>query len=723
MSRPRQFLLLPLAVGLIVSFSSAAAPPKARVVSGWDGAPAIVIDGRTVAPLFFAGNNQFNRDEAIATGISLAGESDVDLFSFNLSLAWHSSDVEAIETIRKFCAANPEGYYLVRIWIGANSEWLDAHPEECITRADGTRLPYASPSSTLWREAAREQLAQRLQLILDSPFGDRLLGVAPCYLQTGEWFYPETDEFMDYSAANLGAFRRWLKDSYGRAKRLRNAWNTEVSFDTAVFPTPEDRAAADYGVFRHANKRQAAIDMQRFQSALMAETIGYFAKAIKEVTDGRSLVAAFYGYSFELNNNSPRALAHSGHLALRALLDTDEVDIVLAPYAYFARDLGQPGHFHLPIDSVTLHKKLPLMEDDTYTHLAMEPEDERMAPGYGSRTSTMDETLALTRRNYGNFLTHRAGLWYFDLLSDGRWNSKEFWDAKVLLRRMAAELRSRPPFRPQVAFLVSEESVHCLGANTHPLLLETLGNWRAELDRIGTPVGYYLQSDADRLPDSIRLLIFANPYLIDDAAQRSAAKVLERGGTVIYTYAPGICNESGLDPAQIERITGMKVEAHFDNVPFTIDETPGTGIALAESWSPRFSIKKQEGEVLGRYAETGETAIFARPSGGGALVYAAVPRLSATLLREICRRSGIHLYQQHSAMTGVAEQYLIVHTSADAASGAEYQFHWPRPANAVTRLVPYSVFPLSLDEDMRWTDILPPATTAIYRLDEAPSGN
>lgn len=702
--------------------------PRCAVRSGTQGAPAIVVNGQPFAPLFFCGNNQFGRDDVLLEELRRAAEAKIPFFAFGLPLAWHIAEEETASILNTFCAAHPEGYFLLRVWVGPNHAWVNEHPEECITKADGTRLGMPSPSSLLWREAAGKMLADRVRFVIEGPHGGRFLGVIVHYLQTGEWFYPDTNAYMDYSAPNLRAFRQWLKKRYRSKKRLQKAWGSaDADFDTAAFPDPEQRDAAAWGVFRDPVRHRPAMDMQRFQSELMAETIAYFARIVKTTTRGRSLAGAFYGYTMELNNNGPRALAHSGHLALGTLLECPHIDLILAPYSYFERQLGQPGHFHLPVDSVALHGKLAIMEEDSFTHLAQPPGETVIAPGWRDRTKSTAETLALWRRNYGNFLTHRCGFWLFDLLSDGRWNFPEVWENSGLLRRIAAELRSEPPFQPEVAFAVSEENVHYLRATTHPQLLHALSWWRSELDRIGAPVGYYLQRDLPKLPDSVKVLILPNAYAVSRQEERAVDALLVRGGAVIWTYAPDIAGPKGIDLARLSRRTGFPVEARFDDAPIRIvSESSGEVCCIdAKPWAPRFIIAEAQAgthEVLARYAPeggadkgVGEVCAAARPARNGIVVYTAVPRLPVPLLRTICERSGIHLYRDTPGMTGVVGRYLLVHTSAADAPVVEQRFHWPIEAREIRRLVPGkrpSPYSRPIAEIR---DALPGRITAIYR--------
>ncbi len=705
--------------GLLAGVAHAAEWPKCEVVSGVKGGPAIVVNKQIYSPLFISLNNQFNRDEVLSDELHQAAEAKIPFFNLTVNTSVLTSDTEAQEILDRFCGTHPEGYFLIRTWLGATPEWIQEHPDECITKANGERMACASPSSALWRQTTGELLRQRINQIIQGPHGNRFLGVCLCYMQTGEWFYEDTNDFMDYSPANLKAFRKWLQKKYKKAKNLQEAWlDPQVTFENASFPTPEERDRAVWGPFRSPLRHRRAMDMQRFQQELIADTIAYFAHIVKESTQDRSLAGAFYGYTMELNNNGQRALANSGHLALRKLLENPDLDLFFAPYSYFERGLGQPGHFHSPIDSMALHGKLAIMEEDTYTHLSMAKSPEGIiAPGWPDRTATPGETVSVAQRNIGNFLTHRCGMWFFDLLADGRWNDSVFWESIPLLRRMAAEVRGEEPFAPEAACVVDEQAVDYLRASTHPQLLHSLSYWRSELDRIGTPVGYYLQSDLQKLPASVKVLVMANPYHMNDKEKQSIRRFYDRGGTVIWTYAPGIMGPDGPNPARITQLTGFPVESRMDNTPIQIRETfTGETREIDSSpWDLRFVIAGDQTDVIAWYGLSNEMAAAARPVGNGVCIYTTVPRLSAGTLQEICRRAGVHLYRDTPGMTGVAGQYLIIHTDHEG----EYTFAWPKPALGVIRTVPGYPKSLHLGINGSLGDILPGKSTAIYRF-EAP---
>ncbi len=647
--------------------------PECSILSGSDGAPAIVVNGQPLPPILFAGNNQFNRDEVLLEQLRLAAQAGTPFFVIEYSLEWSRSDEEVLELISKFRAAHPKGYFFLRIWMNPNREWLNQNPDERIQKSDGTITNFVAPASQKWLAEAGEQLRKRIELLLDSPHGEYFIGAAPMHLNTAEWFYPEANDFMDYSPANLQGFRVWLKDKYGDTITLQQAWGDDsISLNTVEIPTPEQRTATapGMGLFRDPVLHRPAMDLQQYQSEKIVDAILYFARVIKDTTHRRALAGSFYGYLMEINNNGPRALAHSGHLALGKLLESPDIDILMAPYSYFQRSLGEPGNLHLPADSVALHGKLLIVEEDTFTHMAMEPAEGLIAPGWRERTHSANETLAIAQRNVANFLMHGAGVWFFDLLSDGRWNDPDFWQKTSLFHDMVYSLWNSPYYTPEIVFVMDELSVHTLGANTYPLLNNSLSHWRAELSRVGAPVGYYLQSDLMRLPSSTRLIILANAYKLSNEETQWLDAYVEAGGVVLYTHAAGMINDSQFNTTQMTELSGMPVLQMKNPVPVHL-QVEGEDVVHNidnNSWEPGFYIDLSENlqessniEILCRYAENDEISAAVRAHGEGRIAYTATPRLPVSALQRLCDLAGVHRFRDTPGMVGIVGAYLIVH--------------------------------------------------------------
>jgi len=626
-----------------------------------NGGPAIVIDGVEQAPVFLAANNQFGRDGVLQEEIAKAHAAGFPLYTFNLP-APLAADTAALEAcVEQFAGRNPQGYFLVRVWLGADEAWRAAHPEALLRDAEGKSIGYVSPANAAWRDELSNRLSRSIEAIATGPHAGRFLGVMLNYLQTGEWFYPETERNWDYSDANRERFRGWLRSEYRSDDALRNAWGDgKVSLDTAEIPLPPAREAVAWGLFRDPVAGRAARDFGRYTSEMMADAIAHFAQVAKKATGGRSLVGAFYGYAFELNHNGPRALQQSGHLALGRLLQCPNIDFLSAPYSYFERGPGQPGHYHLPVDSLALHGKLGIMEDDTFTDASIPPPDGLIAPGNEARPHSPEQTISVAYRNFGSFLAHGCGLWWFDLLSDGRWNADSFWASTPALREVAAHARTLPAFAPEVAFVVDEESLAWLRDTTHPELLHALGYGRAAFGRIGAPVGYYLQSDLARLPASVKVLYLATPFAVDDAARAELARRQAAGCTVVWGWMPGQAGTRAIDTARIRALTGFHVEqAPGTYTPQLRDAQGSLDLLLEETnWEHRLNIVGDDFDPLAFHAD-GKVACASKPAEAGRSVLCTVPRLSERVLRIICAQAGVTIHSETSAMVSTVGDFLF----------------------------------------------------------------
>lgn len=632
--------------------------------------------------------------------------------SFDVSLGSNAPAERAEAALNWLRAAVPEGYFYVRVGLELGEDWARAHPDDCFAKADGTVMHWASPASPEWRSETSRRLRGLVRRVAEGPHSDRFIGVWLVRFRHGQWLHPEAGGFGDYSPTALKAFRGWLRREYAGKGRLREAWgDPDLRFESAQFPTPRETDAAAWGPFRSPDTHQPSIDMQRFQHELAAGTIEHFAAAVKEATRGRSLVGASYGHAMDVDGKSARALAHSGQIALGKLLECTEVDLIHAPHSSFEGGPGQPGHFPFPLDSLALHGKLGILGDDAFPRALSPPAAHSTAPGPGDWTSGLEGALAVTLRNFANSFTHRCGMLLSGVSSNDRWDSREFWQSTLLLRRIAAGIRQEPRFLPEAAFIIDENSVGLLRSKTHPQLHHVLYLWRSEWARLGAPVGYYLQRDLDELPSSVKVLVMANAYRIPPPERRSLRSHLGRGGTIVWVFAPGIYVDGHVDSKGVAAVTGINVEPRFDNVPMRIicDRT-GESLDLGtHGWSPRFVVTDAQAEALCTYEATGEVSAAATSFQGGVSVYTATPRLPVELLRWICRNSGVHLYRDTPGMAAVAGDYLFVHTGR----AGEHEFSWPRTCSSIRRVVPQSTFPLARDS-RTWSDLLPKSVTAVY---------
>ena len=189
-----------------------------------------------------------------------------------------------------------------------------------------------------------------------------------------------------------------------------------VSFDTAEVPPADKQLYTTRITFRDPQREQWVIDYYRCLADLCANLVIDFCKTVKEATNSQALAGAFFGYLMELAWNagffgegieSPYSTyQRSGHLGLRKVLQSDSVDFLVSPYSYGFRGIGGEGSSMLPSESVRLHGKLYIFEEDSRTHLSWHDH-----PNYG-KIDTLEDRIAVLKRNFSYILTQGHGIWW-----------------------------------------------------------------------------------------------------------------------------------------------------------------------------------------------------------------------------------------------------------------------------------------------------------------------
>jgi hypothetical protein len=635
---------------------------EARVVTRKAG-PVLEVNGKPTAPLILFVNLTSDNPEAGLSTVRRAAAAGVNIVSFvchhfPMPKPGEQPDYRQWDDqVEAILRANPKALLIPRIGMSNVPRWwAQENPDEMMLYDNGQR-GMVSVASEKWRRDAGEALRLLLRR-LEEKFGAHMLGYHPCGQNTGEWFYDRVWENLlpSFETPMEAAFRSWLKD---RDARL---------------PTAQERRSSTAGSFLDPAKQRRLLEFLAFQQDAMVEPLRYFARIIKEETRRRKLVVYFYGYTFELSA-LPGGPAVSGHLALERLLKCRDIDIVCSPVSYFDRQPGGAGPFMAPIDSVQLHGKLWLNEDDTRTYLSR-PED-----GFG-RAGTTQETFGVHRRNLAHVASRSSALWWMDLPGAGWLDSAEIWDNCARLKRVyEAVSRARRTYRPEVAVVVDEESLLYLSYGRqigNPLLYEL----RRELYRIGAPLGFYLLSDvcAGRV-EWPKVYIFLNAFALDEAKRQALLRHVRRPGkTAVWFYAPGFIKGSKASAELVSEVTGIQVREESGTVPAravvtkeALGTLPGAHVGEefgpAYSLSPLFHVSDAEARPLAVYVGTGRVAAafkeMACSRGAWKSVFIGPPSAALSLLREIARSGGAHVYLQSDDIVMAGNGIVAVHAASE----------------------------------------------------------
>ncbi len=650
--------------------------------------------------------------------------------------------------LRKILAVDPEALFLLRISFDtkfmAGNWWNQEYPDEVEVLSDGQRLS-ASFASAAWQARVQAFLRAYVQHLRAVGLYDRVIAYQLCTGTCGEWikdWSSMSPASGDFSPAMQRRFRDWLREHYqGDEAALQAAWgDPAVTFETAEVPSGEAQAATTHFLFRDPSRERQTIDFYACYADAAAEALLGMCRAVKEATHGEKLTGAFFGYLMELawnncffNDNTGdltgsevSTVQRSGHLGLRRVLRSPDFDFVVSPYSYAFRGMGGDGLPMQPTESVRLHGKLYLFEEDTLMHNNFDPQG-RMHP--------KDKTLPIYHRNFAQVLTHGLGITWME--------SSYFVEDPALKPQMphwhrvydrlgqwALNLDRKPS--ADVAVFLDDESYR-YESNRNNIDLPLIAHQRVvSLNRFGAPHDLYLLEDLleGNLPP-YKLYVFLNAFHLDHARRRALHAILGTGGrTALWYYAPGYLNQEAAAPAHVDHMTELtgfhfhksgsywSVLGHLTNFKHPITR----GLSQEMFWGttralgPIFHLADAEATILGEVVyglgrcQPGLGLKPYQPPGAAqpfTSIYAATPNLPSAVLRGIARHAGAHIYNGDGDVLYATPDLLSVHTVA----GGPRRFDLPRPVEVVHDLFHNRRV---AQDTAQFCDELTPESTALY---------
>lgn len=492
--------------------------------------------------------------------------------------------------------------------------------------APTTFLCWASPQV---QKAAQDAVRSIVEHYEASPFAERIWAYQVAAQETGEWIpHGYRSHGADYSEANTLAFRAWLAKKYQDDKSLCAAWgNDSVSLATATIPEDVDKRfpirppAADVTVqaFYELPREQDWVDYSEFGSDTTASIIRKLAAQVKQ-SSGKKVIT-FYGYVFEL----PGSIC--GHLKARDILRDENIDFLAAPISYAPysqRLVGGVGGAMSAVDSMPLHDKTWVNEDDLHTHAE---QDGAFVPKWYWDSSNPEfkvpanlaETEGILKRNLAFAAFHHASTWWMDLYGGGWYSDPGIWN--IWKGEFGEAMRQvRPaslPYTPAVAVIVDEDSrlyekfTWTFREMYPPLRNAVMGS--------GTTAGFFYLDDylEGKVPPST-VTVFVNLWrLTPEKRQRLKELVNQRGGTVVWQYAPGFMNPDTGGGAGIEELTGIRVTVDAGRVgSIGVGALEGRKFGGNSLISPRVVISDEATVALARYSSDNAISAASKKSGG-----------------------------------------------------------------------------------------------------------
>ncbi len=438
---------------------------------------------------------------------------------------------------------------------------------------------------------------------------------------TTEWMR----DFIEYSEQKYGdkidayilsggGTSEWYEYDRGRSSRVKNnAWRSwckknGLEFGEDVPAETTLRKAAHENVIYDPATETEKIQYWRFHNEIVADAVLNFAEAARSMIGTDKEIGVFFGYYMV----SDSKLVSFGHLDYERVFASANIDFVISPGTYNDRMIGGGTGPQLVHGTALRYGKRYFHEIDHRTHCVSG------VLGGGNLWKTQADDEAGLKREAAFALVNHASRWWFDML--GGWYQEE--ETRQLIGQLEkvsedyAEDRSPSVAEtllvadPQSAYYVNEKMPHSSAMAR---------KFREKLSRTGTPYDVYSFNDLPVIDLSrYKVVLFPATFLVTPQREAILRRyVLKDDRTVVWVYAPGICDGKGLDTARVKQWTGSAYR------------TEGPATVAMDGWSSVYSFE--------------------------------YGTMTPGVLREILRRAGVHLYVKGENPVYANERLLAIH--------------------------------------------------------------
>ena len=736
-------------------------------VRTYNGTPTLYLNDQPVfADVQWVGYLDPNGLEVTQTAIRAFAKSNVHIYTTDaLNFEWcgprpgdprHYDFSTLGPRLQSAVDADPDALLNLRLSVETkhllNNWWNKRHPDELEVLSNG-ETQSASYASLVWQADVKDLLKGLIDYLHSVGLYDRVIGYQICVGTCGEWikdWSSMSPASGDFSEPMRRQFRAWLRQRYDNdVAALQAAWaDPQVTFETAEAPSGDEQDHPTHFLFRDPRRERKTIDFYECHAETCADALLAFCRTVKDATNREKLTGAFYGYIMELawnncffNDGGPGAgladsevstVQRSGHLGLHKVLRSPDLDFLVSPYGYAFRGLGGDCLPMQPTDSVRLHGKLYLLEEDTLMHNNFDA-DKRMHP--------ISRSIAIYQRNFAQVVTHGIGVTWLEsnafqedpsIIEEAHCWQKRYQE----IGTWALQLDRKPA--SEVAVFLDDES-YLYEGNKNNIDLPLIWHQRVmTLNRFGAPHDVYLLNDLleGRLPP-YKLYIFLNTFHLNQRRRQALRDIVCRNNqTALWFYAAGYINSDAAGPAvstdHMTDLTGFRFglgrsywSAMMHLTDFTHPITRGLPQDLfwgtTRSIAPIFHLEDPQAQVLGEViyglgrCKPGlgvKTFHPESPAKAWTSVYSATPTMPAAVLRGIARHAGVHLYSEDGDVIYGTPDLLGVHT----VSGGCRNFSLPRQVEVVYDLYNQRL----LKRDTNQFEVqLPAASSALYYTGQA----
>jgi hypothetical protein len=276
--------------------------------------------------------------------------------------------------------------------------------------------------------------------------------------------------------------------------------------------------------------------------------------------------------------------------------------------------------------------------------------------------NTREKTIHGMRREMMSRLYRQCGTWWFDMLEGWYYDDGLMSEVNHLIKCSQSVVDKPTYSAAEICVFVGSEPLYYVNRKS-VVHEETVVRQRGALSKIGAPYDLYSLKDIQKVDkDKYKLFIFLNAFSLKDEERDYINNILKGNGrSFMFVGASDYINAEN---ANLERT-------------FNLIEMQGGVLFKAETKIRAFNseygykepkdltlfIDDENVKVLGRFSDSRKCALAMKQNKDYNIFYSSLGCISDTVLREIAKLSGVHIYAQNGVFTYVNETFAGVYNT------------------------------------------------------------
>lgn len=669
-------------IGTLELKAGAGDPPLVSEVRSVSGKPVFFVNGTPTPVMFYRNPINFRKSTRENSFITPFDRAGVRISEINISFAelWNADGSVNTDAVDRYLVSPlfyaPNSSFIVSVNTDAPRWYIESHRSEWTKGETGENwlISYASEQ---YRRDAKAFLKKLLEYCKSLPLYNRIAGFGIDGGEDGQfmqWTGRNRDFLGDYSEPMRRYFHGYLQKKYGSIEALNRAWQTRhASFDAIPLPSGARRAGSAEKLFLDPVKDADVTEYHRAYSEAVADFVLLCAETVKETTENRKVVSAYYGKFFTI-----AGYLEYGEFSISRILRSPALDLLVA-VEYNQRGTGSPHSLTCVSESYALHNKIFIDEADLRTFLSGSKNWAYAGTGF--------ETVSMIRKMFLLTTVHGHGIHWYDLFG-GIFENRAIMDGIGTVAKIQRQYLSAPKQQAEIAFIVDEESFLYTTTAVKGLTSRfLLGNQRGAWGRIGAPFDVWFADDLaeDRLPD-YRMFVFVNVWAVSPKLAAAVEKLKKDGHLLVFLTNSGMIANGSSNAENVAALSGIKVK-NAGSLPLNLRLDPAnlppvfSGLkevqySSAGNMNPVMLPDDPSATLFGTLQNGVSPVLALKKFPQWKSVYSAVPVLTPAVWRTLAQMAGVHIYSDDpDAMIYLGGGLFGVHTGL----GGSKTFRFPSP--------------------------------------------